>query len=171
MRWTLFPLLGAVIAFAFACSHAPLEGDRKLDFSEAPAFLKEYSEGSFEEPSLYEKLENGRKLYEAKYKKKGFEVSVKFDAQGNQVEIEEDVPFESLALKTRERIVSHLKSHYPGFVILEVEKRVDEHRKSFIDVEIRHVSSPSGYWEISFTPDGEYASKEVENYQTINTLN
>lgn len=164
-------ILRTLILFSvMACSSGTLEGDRRLKKSDIPAFLKKYDSDKFDDVKFFEKSKKSRQ-YEVKYKKDGSEVSVAFDKDGNFVEKEEDTTLDKFPKEVREKIINHLNTNYSGYKILEVEKRKDESKDKFIDVEIRHHSSKSGYFEMTYDMKGEFISKEIEDYQTINTLN
>lgn len=153
------------------CSNALITGDRRLLQKEIPPFMAEYQKPQYESAEFFEKSSQKHKSYEVKYLKNGQEVSLAFDRSGRLIEREEDTHLEALPDNVRIKILQYMTDKYPGHVILEVEKRQENQTQDFIDVEIRHKSSKSGYWELTFTPDGEYVSREVEDYQMLETLN
>ena len=106
-----------------------------------------------------------------KYFKNSREVSLSFSESGQMIESEEDMAMSDLAPEVAAAITQYIKTEYPGAAVLELEKRVDRNKQEFIDVEIRHRSSSSGYWELSFSPAGRYISRELEDVEIINTLN
>lgn len=157
----LLPILG--------CSSTPKQGERSLSKDELPPFMRPYLSAEYRQVAFFEKTKNAKKYYEIKFFRNEKEISLSFDENGNQIEREEDVTLDSLGTPIIDKIKEYLRIHYPDAVILEVELRTDEKSKSFIDIEIRHKSSPSGYWELSFTPDGSYVSREIEDYHPIET--
>jgi hypothetical protein len=154
------------LVFLSSCSHSPVIGERRLSSKEVPAFMSEIRK-AHPNAKFYEKtLENKIVTYEAKYK----EVSLTYDSNGILLETEIDVKFSSLDREVKAKILKTLQQDYKNYKILECEIRKIPGQE-FIDVEIRHSSSPSGYWELSFTSTGEYHSREIENYEIPLTHN
>lgn len=151
-----------VIMIAVGCSNALISGDRKLHGSDIPPFMQKYQSKEYVKPEFYEKSSTKHKSYEVKYLENGNEVSLAFDSVGKLIEKEVDTDMNGLPPGAKEKILAYIKNKYPGYLILEVELRQENQEEDFIDVEIRHKSSRSGYWELTFTPDGEYVSREVE---------
>lgn len=164
-------LLLSILIFSNGCSYAPITGDRKLKGKEIPAFLSEYKKPEFHDAEFFEKSSLKNKSYEVKYYHEGREVSLAFNHEGRLIEKEVDTDLNALPDDIRKKIVQYMDINYPGHVVLEVELRQEDQTQDFIDVEIRHKSSKSGYWELSFTPDGEYVSRELEEHTSIETLN
>jgi hypothetical protein len=160
-----------VLMLLVSCSHHTVLGDRKLTVAEVPDFLRKYQSKEFKDVEIFEKRKPHLKFYEVKYYESKREISLSFAENGKFLEREEDTTLNSFSPEVQNSIIEYLNKEYAGYKVLEVEKRTNEDHKEFIDVEIRHASSPSGYWEISFTPSGEYVSREIEDYDSISTLN
>ena len=142
-------------------------GDKQLREKNIPSFLKKFSQG-LEDADFFEKWkENGDNFYEVKNKR----VSISVSKSGTLIEREEDISEELIPSHIMEAIKSYIHKNYPESKITEMESRVTPSGR-FIDVEIRHPSSPSGYWELTFTENkGEFIGKEIEDYETPMTLN
>lgn len=158
-----------LLSLFLSCSHKVKSGDRNLKKNERPEFLKVYE--SYEDVRFYEKVKKGITTYEVKYEEKKREVSMTFDEKGKLIETEKDLDYSELPLDLRKKITQYVDKNYPQALIHETEKRTDLHGKNFIDIEIRHPSSESGYWELSFDEEGNFFSREKEKYPPINTLN
>lgn len=159
-----------LMSLFLSCSHKIKSGDRNLKKSERPEFLKQYE--TYRDVQFYEKVKKGVLTYEVKYEdKKDHEVSMTFNEIGKLIETEKDLDYSELPLELRKKITQYVEKHYPEALIHETEKRTDLNGKNFIDVEIRHSSSESGYWELSFDEEGNFVSREKEKYPPINTLN
>lgn len=158
-----------LLLICLSCSLHPKDGDRRLKLTDIPSFLDSYK--TYEDVDFFQKVKKKKTFYEVKYLEKGNEVSVKFDEFGNFQEEEKDTEFELLPLPLQLKIQDHLDSFYPKAKIHEVEIRLDEKRQKFIDVEIRHSSSSTKYWELSFDSDGNSVGKKIENLDEIETLN
>ena len=163
-------LLFTLLVCLAACSQAPL-GDRRLKRDEIPDFLKKYQDPQYANVEFFVKGGRKKKSYEVKYLVDEREVSLAFNKNGNLIEKEEDIGLHHLPRGTKEKILQFLEERYAGYKIIELEKRQENESDHFIDVEIRHKSSPSGYWELSFSEDGDYLSREKENYDFLDTLN
>lgn len=160
--------LSFLFVFLLSCSHGPIVGDSRLKKEDAPDFLIKNSDPN---AKYFKKvLENGDVLYEAKHKKNDKEISITFNHHGQGIESEEDLDFSDIPKAVGEKITDYLKRNYPDFRIIEIEKR-NTAGNEFYDIEIRHPSSSSGYWELSFDLDGRYVSREVENYPLPQTHN
>ncbi len=152
-----------------ACSSKIKEGDRRLKNQEIPSFLKSYQ--SYNEVDFFQKIKKRKIFYEVKYLEQEKEVSLKFNQDGVLVEEERDIRFDSLTPEQQSRIKSYLDQNYPEAKIHEVEVRLNKKKEKFIDVEIRHNSSPTRYWELSFDHEGNFVKKKLENLDDIETLN
>ena len=168
---TKITLVLIMVLIAVGCSNARISGDRKLHGSEIPTFMQKYQSKEYVKPEFYEKSYTKHKSYEVKYLENGNEVSLAIYSVGKLIEKEVDTDMNGLPPGAKEKIIAYIKNKYPGYLILEVELRQENQEEDFIDVEIRHKSSRSGYWELTFTPDGEYVSREVEVYKSLETLN
>jgi hypothetical protein len=158
------------LSLVLSCAHKKLEGDRDLKKQDRPEFLKKYEK--FQDVEFFEKNKGGVKFYEVKYEnKKNAEVSLSFDLSGNLLEREEDLEYSELPLEVRQRITAYIDTHYQQAMVHETERRIDKDGRNLVDVEIRHESSASGYWELTFDQDGNYLSREKEDHDPINTLN
>ncbi|MGE3611805.1 MAG: hypothetical protein AB7I27_19610 [Bacteriovoracaceae bacterium] len=129
--------------------------------------MKKYAHG-IKDVDFYEKWkEDGDNFYEVKNEK----VSISVSKSGNLIEREEDISEVQIPAQIMVAIKSYIHKNYPGSKVTEMESRVTPLGR-FFDIEIRHPSSPSGYWELSFTEDqGEFVGKEIEDYETPMTLN
>lgn len=159
-----------LLSMFLSCSHQLKEGDRHLKKNERPEFLKQYE--SYEDVKFYEKIKKDVRTFEVKYEDKAdHEISLTFDEEGKLLEREEDLEYSALPLEIRKKITQYVEANYPQALIHETEKRTDKEGNRFFDIEIRHSSSESGYWELSFDEAGNYVSREKEKYDPINTLN
>jgi hypothetical protein len=153
-----------------SCSHGSSLGDERLSAEEAPRFLKEAGK-SFTGPEYFVKrFKYGKEVFEVKEAEGEKETSVTLDDKGIFLEREEDISITDLDKLVRSYVVTYIHDEYPDAKIIELEKRMTPNN-SFIDVEIRHDSSPSGYWELSFDARGKFVSREIENYDSPMTHN
>ena len=157
-----------LLVLLFSCS-SPKHwiGDKQLGKKNIPLFLKKYAQG-LEDADFYEKWkENGNNFYEVKNKN----VSISVSKTGTLIEREEDISEDKIPPHIIETIKSYIHENYPESKVTEMEHRVTPLGR-FYDVEIRHPSSPSGYWELTFTENqGAFVGKEIEDYETPMTLN
>jgi hypothetical protein len=159
----------SLLFVAVACSHTRVEGDRELKGEEIPGFLSQYKK-SYKDAVFYEKVYDNNRSYEVKHEEDDREISLTFDDRGTLIEREEDISLADLSEKVKVKILTYLDHEYPGNELLELEKRQIKDGRNLIDVEIRHDLSPSGYWEVSFTSDGNYVSRDLEDYKSVQTL-
>ena len=165
----------AALLFLLACSTSPTEGDRRIHGDEVPVFLRSYRGKGYDDLEFFEKIQAGVKVYEVKYEievdDEDQEISVKYSDKGEFLEKEEDIDFEDIPHAIKEKIRTSIMDNYEDAKIHETERRTDKDQNEFIDVEIRHKSSPSGYWELTYDKDGNYVSRKLEHYENIETLN
>lgn len=153
-----------------SCSHTSPVGDRRLSKKEIPVFMQSYLD--YPEVEFYEKSQQkGDKRFEVKYLEKDKEISLAFNELGNLLEEERDIDLKDLDPVVQKKILKYIENKFAGAKILEIEKRMEQGKKHFIDIEIRSATSRSGYWELSFTPEGDYVYQEEENYHSVETLN
>lgn len=157
MKFLIFTLI------VISCSTQRLPGEKKLKTHSVPEFLKSHLS---EDSEVYEKYDGKKTTFEIKDDK----VSLTYSESGELLEKESDLHFKDIPANTQTLIKAYLGAHYSGYKILEVEKR-EASGISFFDIEIRHKSSESGYWEISFDQQGNFVSREIEDYQPVETLN
>lgn len=147
--------------------------DKTLRAKDAPEFLiKATPQGdAIDDVEYFIKKTNGKTSYELKYEEHDQEVSVHYDSEGKFLEREKDIKFKSLNPEVKQKIRIHLKEKFKKYKIVETELRTTENQTELIDVEVSHREKPTGLSELSFTPEGEFVSEEVEHNPQIETLN
>jgi hypothetical protein len=162
-----------LLIFCLSCAHYHPSGDKKISQEEAPEFLLRAlpQDQKLKGLKFYSKKQDqGLKIYEAKYLLSGQEVSLKMDEEGRFIEKEEDLDFEDLESSLRLKLKAYFQHRFKGHEILEVERRVDENRRVFIDVELATSEAQKPFIEISFDETGAYVSEKIESVETIRTL-
>lgn len=148
----LFSLVGG--AYYFDEGH---EDDPQLLERDIPSFLQKAGQ-ALNHPLYYHKRRGtGEEFYEVKDQK----VSITYSLDGLFVEREEDIKLNDLGVYLSSRILEYINREYPGAVMGEVELHTKPDQ-SLIDVEIKHSSSPTGCWELTFDKMGDFNSLKVE---------
>ncbi len=167
--------LSLILILTLSCSQTKPDRnytDKQLRAKDSPAFLKaSVPQTNVEDIEYFIKKSSVGISYEVKYEVNELEISHTFTEQGVFLEKEEDIKFSSLDESVKEKIQNHLKSRFSKFRLHETEMRTDKDRKTFIDVEVSHDEPPTGLSELSYDPQGNFITEEVENTPDIQTLN
>jgi hypothetical protein len=96
-------------------------------------------------------MEDGKRLYEVELTVKGHGKDISMDAQGNVVEVEEEIFMNSLSPAVRKGLVEAAK----GGTILKIESITKNHKLVAYEADVRSAAKRS---EIQVGPDGKTLS-------------
>jgi len=93
--------------------------------------------------------------YEAEYKENGIEKSIVYDAQGNVIETEAEIPVAELPAG----VADYVNKNHNGYTIEEAE-RMESSKGTFYEVEIKGKGQEL---ELVFDSNGNFVEQETED--------
>jgi hypothetical protein len=164
----------ALLAFSDLSAQNKVERETRIRKRFVPEEAKEFVDDVFEgfkRVRWYQEVSGEGKFFEAKFKWKGDQYSVKFDTAGDIVDIEKIITLEEIPEKTRKTIVHYFEENFLKYKILKIQKQLlgnedqledyledKEEENITINYEIEFhgvTETENKLWEILFDHKGE----------------
>ena len=132
--------------------------EKRIKEKDVPKIIRDYfgqNYKEFKKPKYYLVVINDTTYYEVVLKSKKEKLELRFSQDGNFFELEKAEKFENLPQVVQDNIISHLKTKFTSYKILEVEY-LNPHLVTEYEVQIKGtINGQEKYYEFVFDAEGK----------------